>query len=131
MKIRTKAPWYKEDPKEQEVVDQVQEGLGLCYGCIRTRISGPTLPDGKPGIEVTCSHPERQGPGKGLSTREPCPYKLEVTSKDKELEKLYKKPLEMCPDCSGTGSWKGGISPESESRPCPRCFGTGALTPLG
>jgi len=125
VKKKPKAPWYIDRgiSEAEDHCDRIEKALGLCHGCVHTRVGGPELPDGTPGIRVTCGHPERQGPGKGLSTDKECPHWLGIESEDPELEKLYKGPLEKCDRCKGTGLMLPGVAPGS---PCPQCFGTGA-----
>lgn len=127
MKQKPKAPWFI-DPgisADERWVNQVESALGLCHGCIHTKLDTKRFRTGQYGIEITCKHPKRQEPGLGLSTDEACPYKTEVTSEDPELEKLYKGPLEACPDCNGKGF--GPYPAAGLPAPCNTCFGTGAI----
>jgi hypothetical protein len=130
MKKRPKAPWYI-DPgisANERWANKVEKALGLCDACIHTRIGIDDKT--KHTILVTCSHPERQGPGKGLSTAEPCPYHLTVDLSEAtpEAKEAWTPPLKVCPACKGTGSDIAQFFRNPTIQPCPKCCGTGALS---
>jgi len=137
MKINPKAPWYinSEISKDKrfsfnQEMDAAINKLGLCRSCIHILIKAnepeEKLVNGKYGIKIVCSHPERRGPGKGLSPKEPCPFHqgIGLSEATSEATEAWQSPLQQCPECKGTGVSHRAEPPQHTFCKC--CSGTGA-----